>query len=111
MIIQMETRDPRLFSELQEAAKGPSGRVPDNCVVHEPVRDTSKLHALGGIEVISFVAGIGTSIGINLFSSWLYGRIKGRASNLRIDNEHTEITEIDIRTRIERVTRHSTSTD
>lgn len=91
MIIRIETRDQNLFSDLEKAIDGPNRSVPENCIVRELDNNEECLHAIGGIEIISFVAGVGTGVASNLLSNWLWQIIQNRITSIQIDNKKVEL--------------------
>lgn len=101
MNIQLITYDSALYPELQALADSPASDLPPNVLLGEPQKEPGELHGLSAPEIITFAVTIGTSVGVNLFSSWLYDKIKERASSLRINNQVVPISKTEIQVAIQ----------
>ncbi len=97
MQIQLTTYDPSIFQELKEIAENSPPDLPENVLIGEPIKEAKEVHGLSAPEIITFAVTVGTSIAANLFSSWLYDKVKGRTSQLRINDRIVQITVTEIR--------------
>ena len=66
-------------------------------------KGTLERKAIDFPAIIHAVGHVATDVGISLFSSWLYDKIKGRATKLKINRQEVEITPERIRIVIETI--------
>ena len=97
--LKVDTGDVRLAFDMFAPAKSISPGI----TVTTPGNGTLVLgemygrKAFGAHETITLVLEAGKDLGIALFASWLYDKVKGRAKTLRIDRTEIEIDEGAIR--------------
>jgi hypothetical protein len=103
MLIEIDTHDRQMVGDLMETANegllevGYQRSVPGGGVI--TYQGTVVRKSFGVPETISLLLTVGGSVTINLISSWLYDKLKGRTTTLRIDRkeinlEKGEITRI-----------------
>lgn len=84
-----------LFAPAQSLKPGITITTPgDGTIV---LRETYMRKAFGARETIILLLDAGKDLGIALFASWLYDKLKGRAQKLRINRVEVEIEEGAIR--------------
>ena len=103
-IIEIETSDNQLIADLFEISttNEESGQRPipggAAIILKKPVRRRS-LHIPP--ETITLVLSLGSSIATNVVSTWLYEKLKGRATTLQIDRRKIQIEKEEIKKIIE----------
>jgi hypothetical protein len=91
--LSIETDDKNLVYDILGKRSARSGdKVSVVKDIELEYRGTLIRLAEGFPDIIRLVLIAGGTIGINIFSQWLYDKIKGRASKLKID---TTVVEID----------------
>lgn len=108
MEIKIETSDGRLVADLFEAAsvdvlhKGHQSTLPGNAVI--TLQSVGKRRSLAP-EVVTFLLGASSSVITNIVSSWLYEKLKGRATTLVIEKREVQIDSEEIRKVLEEIIR------
>ncbi len=113
MLIEIDTYDGRLDFDLFEISENTTLSVGDQKALPGGFTMTSEgliiRKAFGFPEtvtlVITFTGGFASNIAINLLSSWLYDKLKGRAETLRIDRREIHIEKGEITRIIEETIR------
>jgi hypothetical protein len=106
MFFRITTYNPQLFSELVAVAEDPCSNLPEGVLIGEPSKSTKQgEHGFPTPEVITFAVSLGSSVAINLFSDWLWERIKDRTSKLEIDNREITLSVEEINFAIEQYLR------
>jgi len=92
--IEIETLDERLSSDLMgdpSPSAGQIAMVPGDVALHYDCEIVQ--FAVDVPNVIRIVAAFGGQVALNMFSSWLYDKIKGRATTIRINRRTIQIGE------------------
>ena len=98
--IEIETGDEQLLPDLLEttparARPGFEKPLPDGTVI--TLKDDVKRRAINlPPETITIALSLGTSLGINLVSTWLYEKLKGRVAKLHVNRREVRVTHDDI---------------
>ena len=98
--IEIETGDEQLLSDLLEtspalARPGFEKALPEGAVI--TLKDDVKRRAINlPPEIITIALSLSSSLGVNLVSTWLYEKLKGRAAKLHINRKEIRVTQDDI---------------
>ena len=93
LTIQVRTLDRTLFAELDAASQGPTSGVPEGVLIGAPTkREAEGLHGFPTAEVIMFAVTLAASVPVNLFSSWLYDKLKEHANTVRINGKQCDLS-------------------
>jgi len=90
--IAIDTRDRRLSSDLL----GDSGGVDLPGDAKLSLVGVVKKYAAGAPETIELILTLGGGVAVNLVAMWIYDKIKGRASHLRIKETEVKINKGEI---------------
>lgn len=106
--VEIETHDRLLEFEMFNATtelSAETSRVtfPDGSTV--AYGGTYVRKAFGFPAIIHVVVFVASGVGLNLASSWLYDKLKGKPAKLRINRQEVEITPEKIRIVIEEIER------
>ncbi len=99
MQIEIETRDIRVAFDIL----GTPGRLTSGTSVLAPGGATLTFgglverRALGVPEVLEFIVNCSVDIEISLLAAWLYEKVRGRATRLRINRVEIQIEEGEIK--------------
>jgi hypothetical protein len=95
MNIIIFTQDRNLAADLKRDA-------PFDFTINGPTsKGTKSLGEPSFYEIALFVAGLGTKIAADVFSKWLYDKIKNRADSVATEGKKTRVDEIEIQRSIE----------
>lgn len=98
MRIEIDTEDRQLSSDLmgnsETAQNGQTVNIPGGAKL--TLGPLVKRYAVGVPETIEAVLTFGSGVASGLVASWLYDKIKGRATRLRIDETEVEINKGEI---------------
>jgi hypothetical protein len=100
--VEIETRDGTLCSDLFEAkriSRGLEKEIGSGLKIR--YENTQVRESVGIPEIISITLNFGTMVAAGYLANWLYDKLHGRATKIRIDNLEIEID----RGEIERVLR------
>lgn len=103
--IAIETTDPQLIADLLETTSsnfqiGSQVTVADGATL--TLQNINRRRSLGAMpEIITLGLSLSTSVATNLVSTWLYEKLKGRASGLRVDRKKIPIDSEEIEKNIQ----------
>lgn len=103
--IEVETHDSKLLYDLMGDQKrieiGKKPELPDDIILFYEGSKFKK--AFNFPDVLNFTLTFGAGATSSLLANWLYEKLKGRATKLRMDHEEMEINESKIERIVERV--------
>ncbi len=94
MIIEIETHHPILACDLMESSSLSAGQkkeIPGGAIL--TFEGTLERRAIDFPSIIELTILIGTGTSASIIGNWLYSKIKGKATKLRIDRMEVEIDE------------------
>lgn len=98
VMLEIETNDRKLEWDLLGSPKvllaGVSVTLPDGSVLAWQPGILRKGH--GFPQVIRFVLTVGRDVGIGVLGNYIYGKLRDRATKLRVDREEIQIEEGEI---------------
>ena len=99
--IEIATNDYNLVLDLMNAKESRVGTT--NSISSDITLQLEQrlFESIGTPDIINLTVSIGRDTAINLFSTWLYDKLKGKASKLKINGTAIEIGEKEINKTIE----------
>ena len=103
--ITIETIDPQLISDLLENTSSTIQMGSQKAIADGATLTLQNINRRRSIDVLPEVITLGlslsTSIATNIVSTWLYEKLKGRATGLRIDRKQIRVDNEEIKKNIE----------
>lgn len=97
IIIEIQTHDRQLVSEIigqQQAVSKETVNIPGNANIK--AKGIAARKAFGLSETLELVLTCGSSVVSSIVANWLWQKLKGRATSLRIDRVEVELNKGDI---------------
>lgn len=99
LLIEILSHDRNLVAEIlglqQKSSNLKTASIPGDAIITKKESFTRK--AFGGLEILEFLLSFGSAVASGVVANYIFQKINGKASSLRIDHIEIEINEQEIK--------------